>query len=255
MARFHLANWRGPIPNMNTGGMVRPLRGLVLHIQEGTEAGTDATFHDPNLANPRSAHFGNPQAGRLDQWVDTNDMAWAQVAGNPQWISLENEGFSGATGYTLNENQLNNAATLLAWLNLTEGVPMQLTNTPFDTGLGYHSMGGAAWGPTACPGPKIIAQRADIVARAQHLVSNPIISGINPSSGPVGSNVVITGSALSFTTGVAFGLVSVTDLNVDSDTQLTVKVPPGFGLVPITITTLVGVVVSVPLPGILFTYV
>ncbi|HYV36748.1 MAG TPA: N-acetylmuramoyl-L-alanine amidase, partial [Gemmataceae bacterium] len=104
MARLNLANWRGPIPNMNTGGIIRPLRGLVLHVQEGTEAGTDATFHDPHLAIPRSAHFGNPQAGRLDQWVDTNDMAWAQVAGNPQWISVENEGVSGATGYSLNEN-------------------------------------------------------------------------------------------------------------------------------------------------------
>jgi hypothetical protein len=244
MSQFNLANWRGPIPNMTTGGMASPIQGLILHVEEGTEAGTDATFHDPNLAIPRSAHFGNPQVGRLDQWVDTRDQAWAQVAGNSAWISLENEGVSGTTGYTLNENQLNNAATLFAWLNLTEGAPLQLANTPADMGLGYHSMGGVAWGATSCPGPIIIAQRADIVARAQRLIANPIISNIDPSQGPAGANVVITGSALTFTTSVGFDVVSVTDLSVDSDAQLTVRVPSGFGVVPVTVTTLVGVATS-----------
>jgi hypothetical protein len=115
------------------------------------------------------------------------------------WISVENEGISGTSGYALNENQLNNAATLLAWLNLTEGVPMQLAETPADMGLGYHRMGGGAWGATSCPGAFIIAQRPDIAARAQRLVSNPIISSISPSQGPVGTNALITGSALTFT--------------------------------------------------------
>ena len=250
MARFNLANWRGPIPHMNPGLMLAPLRGLVLHIQEGTEAGTDATFHDPMLIPPRSAHFGNPKVGRLDQWVDTSDMAWAEVAGNPEWISLENEGRSGATGYALNENQLDNAALLLAWLNVTEGVSLTLANSPLDTGLGYHSMGGAAWGATACPGPLIVSQRADIVARAARLVSAPMIGSITPTSGPRGTTVVITGSGLSVTTTVGFGLVSAADVIVVSDTELAATVPFGFGIAPLSVTTLVGSVIS----PILFTF-
>jgi hypothetical protein len=233
---------------MNPGLIVRPLRGLVLHIQEGTETGTDGWFHDPTTKV--SAHFGNPQSGRLDQWVDTNDMAWAQMAGNPGWISLENEGRSGIAGYTLNENQLANAGLLLAWLNLTEGVPMTLANAPSETGLGFHSMGGAAWGHTACPGLPIIAQRDDIVARAQHLVTAPIISSIDPAVGPPGTNLVISGSGLSFTTQLAFGLVSAADVSVVSDTEVIATVPFGVGVAPITLETLIGVAIS----PVLFTY-
>ena len=39
-------------------------------------------------------------------------------------------------------------------------------------GLGYHSMG-AAWGHQHCPGPKIIAQRSDIIWRSQYGMSVP----------------------------------------------------------------------------------
>jgi hypothetical protein len=236
MAQFQSANWLGPVPNCNTGGMVRPFQGLVLHIEVGTESGTNSWFHDPS--SQVSAHFGNPKTGGLDQWVDTNDVAWAQVAGNTSWISLENEG---NPGDSLTASQLANAATLLAWLNLTENIPMQLAETPSDSGLGYHAMGGAAWGGhTSCPGQPIVDQRAAIVAAAQNLVSDPIVSGISPTSGAAGDTVTITGSYFTFATAVGFAGTSVTQMSVDSDSQITVTAPSGSGTVDVVVTTLVG---------------
>jgi hypothetical protein len=236
VAIFQLANWRGPVPNMNPGGMVRPFMGLVLHVEEGTESGTDSWFHSASAQV--SAHFGNPKTGSLDQWVDTNDKAWAQVAGNNSWISVENEGNAGDS---LTASQVANAATLLAWLNITENIPMTVANSPTDSGLGYHAMGGAAWGNhLGCPGQPIIDQRAAICSAAAALVISPAVTGISPASGSGGATVVITGSGFTFATAVGFGNTSVPQMSVDSDTQITVTAPTGSGTVDVVVTTLVG---------------
>lgn len=166
MARFRRARWRGPIPNRTPGGMVRPVMGLVLHIEQGTEAGTDAWFHNPKAQ--ASAHFGNPKKGRLDQWVDTDDKAWAEAAGNSRWISVEHEGMAGDR---LTAAQIENDAHLLAWLHVTEGVPLQVTDSVDKRGLGWHGMGGAAWGSHfSCPGEPIVKQRDQIITRAKALI-------------------------------------------------------------------------------------
>lgn len=247
MALFSSAHWRGPVPNINAGNMKRPFKGLVLHIQQGTEVGTDATFKNPSTQV--SAHFGNPKTGGLDQWVDTNDVAWAEVAGNSTWISIENEGNSGDS---LTDSQLANVALLLAWLNVTEAVPLQLAESPADSGLGYHGMGGAAWGGhTNCPGQPIVDQRAAIVAAAQRLVSAPVVTSISPSSGAAGATVTITGSGFTFATNVGFGNTSVAQMSVDSDTQITVQAPAGSGAADVVVTTLVG---TSPSGGASFTY-
>jgi hypothetical protein len=152
--------------------MVRPFHGLVLHIEQGTEAGTDSWFH--NKSSQVSAHFGNPKTGALDQWVDTDDKAWAIVAGNRYWISLENEGDSGDA---LTATQLENSAQLLAWLHLTENVPLQPANDANSKGLGYHGMGGAAWGNHLdCPGMPIVNQRQAIIDRATEIVGAELSS-------------------------------------------------------------------------------
>ncbi|MGA8574169.1 MAG: N-acetylmuramoyl-L-alanine amidase [Candidatus Cybelea sp.] len=216
--------------------MTRPFQGLVLHIQEGTEDGTDSWFHNP--ASQVSAHFGNPKSGGLDQWVDTDDKAWAQVAGNRAWISIENEGHSGDS---LTDSQCRNAGILLAWLNLTESVPLTLAESATDSGLGYHSMGGAAWGDhSTCPGQPIVDQRPAIISVAQSLVSAPVVTGISPASGGADTPVVIAGSGFTFATSVGFGNTSVTQMSVDSDTQITVTAPMGSGTVDVVVIALPG---------------
>lgn len=182
MARYPGARWRGPVPNETPHGEGRIL-GLVLHIQEGTEAGTDAWFHNP--ASEVSAHFGNPKSGQLDQWVDTADKAWAEVAGNPNWVSVENEGHSGDA---LTPTQLRNCAELLAWLHATYDVPLQISDTPLSgtPGLTGHGLGGAAWGGHLdCPGRPILDQRPAIISLAAQIAGVP-----DPTGGAMASATI-----------------------------------------------------------------
>jgi hypothetical protein len=185
MAWFAEAVKRPISHNFRTGGMIRPLHGLVLHIEEGSESGTRGWFntsvsdrqkaldaawkkHGSKGRQPKafasSAHFGNPKKGPLEQFVDTANMAFAQMAGNAQWISVENEGH---TGDSLTASQINNVAALLGWLRWNEDVPLQLADNPAASGLGYHGMGGKAWGShDQCPGKPILNQRLLIIERA-----------------------------------------------------------------------------------------
>ncbi|MCX0246426.1 peptidoglycan recognition protein family protein [Streptomyces drozdowiczii] len=144
------------------------VRGVVVHIMAGTLEGSQAWFN--NATAQASSHFGTGKDGELRQWVDTADRAWAQSAGNRDWLSVENEGVGGDA---LTDAQITANARVLAWAHREYGVPLQLAKSPSDRGLGYHAMGGAAWGGhTSCPGPKIVAQLPTIVARAKALVAN-----------------------------------------------------------------------------------
>lgn len=160
MALCPFAEWRGPVPNKSLGTVHRPARGLVLHVMEGTLAGTDSWFHNP--AAQASAHFGVGIDGKLVQWVDTDDKAWAEMAGNADWYSVETEGHHTDP---LTNAQITTLARLLAWLANRDNFPVQVTDDINGRGLITHGDGGAGWGGHLdCPGPARSAQRADIVA-------------------------------------------------------------------------------------------
>src|SRR6266702_2738436 len=137
------AIWR-PLPagvNHSAGGMVA-YDSVVLHVMEGILDGTDSWFRNPQAQ--ASAHFGVGTDGRVYQWVDTANKAWAQCE---------------------------RVAEILAWAHTTHGVPLRINDFPAGQGLGWHGMGGAAWGGhTGCPGDPIKAQRAGIITRAQALL-------------------------------------------------------------------------------------
>lgn len=164
MARCSFANWL-PSPNDYGGGMAAQPRGVVLHIEQGTEASAAAWFHTPT--SQVSAHFGVSKGGLVDQFVDTDSAAWAEVEGNDAWVSIEHEGYSGEA---LTPAQLAGTVRVIAWLKGHEGgpgyaFPLQVTDTPDRPGIGWHGMGGAAWGNhPACPGDPIRAQRPAIIA-------------------------------------------------------------------------------------------
>jgi hypothetical protein len=161
-----LADWIGPTPNEDIGGMSTVL-GVVMHIQQGTEQGTEVWVKNP--ASQVSAHFLSPKTGRAKQVVDTADKAWAEVAGNSHWLSIENEGLS---GQLLTPSQLEFNAQILARAHKTYGVPLAVSDDPNVPGLGHHSMGGVAWGNHPnCPGVPIINQKPDIVRRAAEIVN------------------------------------------------------------------------------------
>jgi hypothetical protein len=68
----------------------------------------------------------------------------------------------------------------------------------------------------------------------------PVISGINPSGGPSGTKVTITGSGFTFTTSVTVGGTVASSLSVQSDSQLTAVVPEGSGTVDVVVVSLQG---------------
>ncbi|GAC1402577.1 MAG: hypothetical protein NVSMB64_02630 [Candidatus Velthaea sp.] len=167
MARFSEATWDGPVPNRTVGQMVHPVMGLVIHIEQGSEAGTDGWFHNPQ--SQVSAHFGVSKNGVFEQFVDTDDKAWAISSGNRYWISVENEGMPGDS---LSEFQLTACGKLLAWLHVTDNVPLIKTDDPSHRGLGWHGMGGEQWGHPNCPGPSIVAQRDLVIAVAHQMLAS-----------------------------------------------------------------------------------
>ncbi len=72
---------------------------------------------------------------------------------------------------------------------------------------------------------------------AQNFKVGPSITGFSPPSGPVGTQVKITGMSLSQATTVKFGTVKATAFTVNSNTQVTATVPTGAVTGKISITT------------------
>ncbi|MFB8107289.1 peptidoglycan-binding protein [Streptomyces sp. NPDC056007] len=170
MARFSGASWR-PIPINHTKNGQESVRGVVVHIMDGTLSGTDSWFRNPDAQ--ASSHFGTGRNGQLFQWVDTAHRAWAQAGGNRTWLSVENEGRGGDA---LTSAQIDRCAEVLAWAHKVHGVPLQVASSPSGKGLGYHAMGGKGWGGhSMCPGVKVVAQLAEIVKRAK------VLTGAKPT--------------------------------------------------------------------------
>ena len=164
MARWDIAEWVGPTPNRNAGGMVE-YRGLVLHIMQGSYAGSIAWGKNP--ASSVSFHFATRADGHIGQLVDTVDTAWTQANGNGHWLSVENEGFS---GNELTAGQLEACAQIYARGVRDYGWAYQLADGTSGRGLGWHGMGGDAWGGHPdCPGAPIVAQRQQILDRARQI--------------------------------------------------------------------------------------
>lgn len=166
--RCPFATWAGPIPNQG-GTVVRPARGLVLHVAESpTAAGTLTWFKNPQAQ--ASAHFVVDTDGTLYQQVPCGTRAWAEAAGNAEWYSVETIGYHTSP---LTDPQIATVGRLFAWLAAQDGFPIQVTDDPANGhGLICHGDGGAAWGGHLdCPGPIRSAQRDQIIAAAHHTVT------------------------------------------------------------------------------------
>lgn len=117
-------------PRVLNGKTYSP-QAIVLHIMEGTLAGTDAWFNDPKAQV--SAHFGVGKDGTIHQYIYESNAAWANGVIEPgasagilaanNWqnpnlytLSIEHEGKSG-DGMT--GAQLVASTKLAAWLFAT----------------------------------------------------------------------------------------------------------------------------------------
>ena len=80
---------------------------------------------------------------------------------------------------------------------------------------------GAATGPIAVATPTGVRQTLT------PFLQLPKLTGFIPASGPVGSTVILTGSGLTQTKTLRFGGRKIAGFVVDSDSQITTKVPAG----------------------------
>lgn len=163
--RYPGAEWKPISVNYQHGGC--DPRFIVLHVMQGTLAGTDSWFR--NGQAQVSAHFGVGKSGEVIQWVDTGDTAWHAAEANESSIGIEHEGYAGEL---LTAQQLEADAKLCAWAHKAHGIPLTIAEHPGDPGLAWHGLGQTAWGGHPdCPGSPIVGQRPAILAAAEASVT------------------------------------------------------------------------------------
>lgn len=127
-------------------------------------------------------------------------------------VEVLGQGFNGATGVSFNGTTA--AFKVSADTYLTATVPAGATT-----------------------GPVTVTMSGGKLNSNQKFRVTPVIKTFSPTSGPVGTPVVITGVSLTQTTKVTFGGVKATSFTKDSDTQVTATVPTGAITGKIAITT------------------
>jgi hypothetical protein len=152
------------LPVGNHGGAMTGHLGLVLHVQQGT--GSLAGYFN-NPASQVSAHFWVSQAGALEQYVDTDLQAWAEEAGNVDYLSVETEGFDTAP---LTSAQISMLGVLLAWCASTYKFPLTGPVAHGQSGFTPHcnpdGTPDPAWGNHPCPGTIRLGQMGQIITAA-----------------------------------------------------------------------------------------
>lgn len=153
-----------PVTNRTVGGIGKTI-GLILHVQAGNGA-LSGWFNNPS-ASASSTWWAGKKGEREQYGNPDTDKFWAQAAGNPTYHSIETEG---VPGEPLTDAQIETVAQAFAWGHLRYDWPLVLAENPGEPGLGWHGMGGKAWGGhIGCPGDIRKAQRAQILARAKQI--------------------------------------------------------------------------------------
>jgi peptidoglycan hydrolase-like protein with peptidoglycan-binding domain len=173
MARFDCAAWR-PIA-ANTGGPLDPI-GLVLH--HAVADGSLWAFFDSPAAEV-SAHFWVARDGTVEQYVDSETVAWHGMALNARYCGVETEGCTEAPNYAepMTGAMVAGLARLYAEGAARHGWPNALADADGQPGLGYHRMAVA----TACPCDVRLSRRPDILGQAFAATPAP---GPLPPPGP-----------------------------------------------------------------------
>ncbi len=153
-------------------------RGICNHVAVSEAASLFNYFNQPG--NPTS-HFYVRRDGKVEQYVDTQFRAPANLEGNPTLISIETQGGVRDVDHEpWTSAQVATLADIAAWANRVHGIPLvaMADSRPSTTGIGYHRLGvepwrvdgGELWSSAygkVCPGAAKIAQIPDIIRRAR----------------------------------------------------------------------------------------
>jgi hypothetical protein len=160
MARFDCAEWK-PI-GANTGGRIGPNLGLILH--HAVAYGSLWSFFN-NPTSEVSAHFWVALDGRIEQYVDTDVVAWHGRSLNSRYVGVETEGCGASFNYAepMTQAMVNALARIYGEGNRRHGWAYTLANADGQPGFGYHRMAVN----TACPCDIRLARRQEILNIAQ----------------------------------------------------------------------------------------
>jgi uncharacterized repeat protein (TIGR03803 family) len=196
-------------------------------------------------------NFDNTQGCNPEEQViqGTNGLLYGQVNGggahgNGAFYSLSVPGLRKFVGL----------ATVAAKQDANIGIPGQGFSTSsvvsFD---GVNATAMNASGSTfilatvpagALTGTVTVTTEANVLTSTQSFKVTPTIISFTPTSGPVGTPVMITGTGLTQTTKVTFRGGEAATFTVNSDTRVTANVPPSAATGKITITTPGGTATS-----------
>ena len=152
MPRYPNAKWMGASPENYSTARIHP-KFIVCHVMQGSESGTENWFHNPQAIV--SAHFGVSKTGLVQQYVDTWNEAYAEMAYNGLAVSVEHEGYS---GQHLTEAQVVADRRLFAWINKVHRIPLIWRANPYGRGgvVSHGELGVAGGDHLLCPGDPII---------------------------------------------------------------------------------------------------
>lgn len=164
----------------NKGGRLRPNLGLVLHHAVADGSLFDR-FNDPNVR--LSAHFWVARDGEIEQYVDTDEIAWHAMQMNDRYCGVETEGCTQRPDYAepMTDAMRAGLAAIYAEGMAKHGWKPVLSNSDGEPGFGFHRMGVA----TACPCEVRLAERPAILAMATG-------TGPTPPTSQGGNNMVAT---------------------------------------------------------------
>jgi hypothetical protein len=172
--RCPFAEWRGPIPPSNFATGPAPKIGACYHVIVGSLSSADAEFH--RAGAQLSAHFGIAGPGdgfpdgHLVQWVDTDDIAYAQANGNWPPTAYTAIEVAGDVGYPMSDAQVATLGAVIAWDSALRGYPLDAVDhggRGVTTHAHYPSgQADPAWGNHSCPGAIRIGQMPAVLAAA-----------------------------------------------------------------------------------------
>src|SRR5579862_9659825 len=116
-----------PFPTVNGSWGSGAMQGVVMHTMVGNLPGTVEAFNNPNYQ--ASAHFGIAQDGSVWQFgpIGKGWIAWAQMAGNQTWYSIEHAD-DGNPDNPLTDEQITSSALLVEFLSRFAGFPLKEAN-------------------------------------------------------------------------------------------------------------------------------
>ena len=88
MPRMKCAVWK-PLGPQTEPRLVKKNK-ILIHTMVGTLEGTDSMFRKDGFSGTE-AHFGTDEGSRIWQWQDTDFQADANLEGNDDAISIENQ--------------------------------------------------------------------------------------------------------------------------------------------------------------------